>query len=77
MQIHFSKNDANDKWGADFMGKEALIIVDMSNDFVAPDGSLTVGQPGQAIVPYIKSLAEDFVSQGKDVVVAIDRKSVV
>lgn len=54
------------------MGKEALIIVDMSNDFVAPDGSLTVGQPGQAIVPYIKSLAEDFVSQGKDVVVAMD-----
>lgn len=58
------------------MGKEALIIVDMSNDFVAPDGSLTVGQPGQAIVPYIKSLAEDFVSQGKDVVVAMDAHQV-
>ena len=34
------------------MGKEALIIVDMSNDFVAPDGSLTVGQQGKAIVPH-------------------------
>lgn len=58
------------------MGKEALIIVDMSNDFVAPDGSLTVGQPGQAIVPYIKTLAEDFIGRGDNVVLAMDAHQV-
>ncbi len=34
------------------MGK-ALIVVDMIHDFVADDGSLTCGKPGQAIVPNI------------------------
>ncbi|CAM5193241.1 hypothetical protein UACE39S_04369 [Ureibacillus acetophenoni] len=41
------------------MAKEALIIVDMSNDFVAEDGSLTAGKPAQEIVPYIVDLAKD------------------
>lgn len=54
------------------MSQEALLIVDMSNDFIATDGTLTVGEPGQAIVPYIKSLAEEFISRGNNVVVAMD-----
>lgn len=54
------------------MSKEALIIVDMSHDFVADDGSLTVGEAGQAIVPYIKELAEDFIGLDNNVVVAMD-----
>lgn len=54
------------------MTNEALIIVDMSYDFVADDGGLTVGKPGQAIVPYIKALAEDFIQSGKTVVVSMD-----
>ena len=54
------------------MTKEALIIVDMSNDFVATNGTLTVGEPGQAIVPYIKDLAADFISKDHHVVVAMD-----
>ena len=29
------------------MAKEALLIVDMSNDFVADEGTLTVGKPAQ------------------------------
>ncbi|XJS10430.1 cysteine hydrolase family protein [Aerococcaceae bacterium WGS1372] len=58
------------------MSKEALIIVDMSNDFVAPDGTLTVGEPGQEIVPYVKSLAEDFLSKSNNVVVAMDAHQV-
>ncbi len=29
------------------MTKEALLIVDMSNDFVAKNGPLTVGEPAQ------------------------------
>ena len=35
------------------MVREALLIVDMSNDFVADNGTLTVGKPAQEIVPYI------------------------
>lgn len=52
--------------------KEALIIVDMSVDFVATDGGLTVGQAAQAIVPYIRELADDFLAAGKSVVIAMD-----
>lgn len=52
--------------------KEALIIVDMSVDFVATDGSLTVGEAGQAIVPYIHELADDFLAAGNKVVIAMD-----
>jgi len=33
--------------------KEAFLIVDMSNDFVDDKGSLTAGEPAQAIVPAI------------------------
>lgn len=54
------------------MAKEALLIVDMSNDFVADDGTLTVGQPGQEIVPYIIDTANRFLEEEKIVVVAMD-----
>ncbi|SOC11685.1 nicotinamidase-related amidase [Ureibacillus xyleni] len=54
------------------MGKEALIIVDMSNDFVADDGSLTAGKPAQEIVPYIVEQANEFLSNEQIVVVAMD-----
>ena len=33
------------------MTKRALIVVDYSNDFVAPNGALTCGEAGQAIEP--------------------------
>ncbi|MBU5593835.1 cysteine hydrolase [Amphibacillus sp. MSJ-3] len=54
------------------MAKEALLIVDMSNDFVADDGTLTVGKAGQEIVPYIKDLATKFLAEGNIVVVSMD-----
>ncbi|MFY3793039.1 cysteine hydrolase family protein [Ureibacillus sp. MALMAid1270] len=54
------------------MAKEALIIVDMSNDFVAEDGSLTAGKPAQEIVPYIVDLAKNFINRYQIVVVAMD-----
>lgn len=38
----------------------ALLIVDMSNDFVAPNGSLTVGERAQKIVPNIMKHIEEF-----------------
>ena len=54
------------------MAREALIIVDMSNDFVADDGGLTVGRPAQGIVPYIVKLAEQFLANDHLVVIAMD-----
>ena len=54
------------------MKKQALIIVDMSNDFVADNGGLTVGEPAQKIVPYIIQLAEQFLKEGNVVAVAMD-----
>jgi nicotinamidase-related amidase len=54
------------------MAKEALLIVDMSNDFVADNGTLTVLKPAQDIVPYIKDLATSFLAEGNVVVVSMD-----
>lgn len=54
------------------MAKEALLIVDMSNDFVADNGKLTVGKPAQEIVPYIKELATGFLADGNVVVISMD-----
>ncbi|AZP04407.1 cysteine hydrolase family protein [Jeotgalibaca ciconiae] len=54
------------------VSKEALVIVDMSNDFVADEGTLTVGKPGQDIVPYIEELATQFLANGDIVVVSMD-----
>ncbi|MDH2880165.1 cysteine hydrolase family protein [Bacillus cytotoxicus] len=54
------------------MGKEALLIVDMSNDFVADNGSLTAGKPAQQTVPYITELATRFLEEENIVVVTMD-----
>jgi nicotinamidase-related amidase len=54
------------------MNKETLIIVDMSNDFVADDGSLTAGKVAQEIVPYIIEKANEFLNNNQIVVVAMD-----
>lgn len=54
------------------MTNEALLIVDMSYDFVADNGGLTVGKPAQDIVPYIIELANSFLANGNLVVVTMD-----
>lgn len=54
------------------MSKEALLIVDMSVDFVADHGGLTVGKPAQEIVDYIIETANDFLRREQIVVVAMD-----
>ena len=35
------------------MGKTALIVADMLNDFLDPRGSLYVGPQGRAIIPFV------------------------
>ncbi|MDQ0970362.1 nicotinamidase-related amidase [Neobacillus niacini] len=54
------------------MAKEALLIVDMSNDFVADNGTLTVGKPAQEVVTYIKDFATKFLAEGNVVVISMD-----
>lgn len=45
------------------MSNKALIVVDYTYDFVASDGKLTCGAPGQAIEKKIASLIEQFVQE--------------
>lgn len=55
------------------MGKRALINVDYTYDFVAVDGKLTSGEPGQAIEDEIVSITEAFIVANDYVVFAIDK----
>ena len=52
--------------------KKALINVDYTIDFVAEDGALTCGKPGQDIEKEIVQLTKDFISNEDYVVFAID-----
>lgn len=54
------------------MRKRALINVDYTYDFVAKDGKLTCGVPGQDIEDVITSLTEEFIKQGDFVAFGID-----
>lgn len=51
---------------------EALLVVDYTVDFVADDGALTCGKPGQAIEEKIVSLCEEFVQQNQVIVFPVD-----
>ncbi|MCL0318513.1 cysteine hydrolase family protein [Apilactobacillus xinyiensis] len=51
---------------------EALLIIDYTNDFVADDGALTVGEPGQKIAPYIVDLAQKFNENNQWVILPTD-----
>lgn len=52
--------------------KKALLIVDMSNDFVADEGGLTVGRTAQDVVPFVHALASLFCQEGEPVVLTMD-----
>jgi nicotinamidase-related amidase len=52
--------------------KKALINVDYTIDFVAENGALTCGKPGQDIEKEIVRLTKDFISNEEYVVFAID-----
>lgn len=49
-----------------------LVVIDYTNDFVASDGALTTGQPGQKIGPALLQVTQDFVAQQDFVVMAVD-----
>jgi len=52
--------------------KKALIHVDYTKDFVAEDGALTTGQPGQAIHDKVLELTKGFYEAGDYLAFAID-----
>ncbi|MCY9517627.1 cysteine hydrolase family protein [Paenibacillus apiarius] len=54
------------------MKKKALIHIDYTKDFVAADGALTCGAPGQAIEGRITKITKEFMQNGEFVVFAID-----
>ncbi|MUV38448.1 putative isochorismatase family protein PncA [Lentibacillus sp. JNUCC-1] len=54
------------------MGKRALLNIDYTIDFVAEDGNLTCGEPGQKLEESIARITEDFIEAGDEVFFAID-----
>ncbi|MCM3585424.1 cysteine hydrolase [Mesobacillus maritimus] len=54
------------------MAKKTLINVDYTVDFVADNGALTCGEPGQAIEKKLVGITEEFIQNGDYVVFAID-----
>lgn len=54
------------------MQKRALINIDYTEDFVATNGSLTCGEPGQKLEFKITKLTEEFIANGDYTVFAVD-----
>lgn len=54
------------------MMKKALLNIDYTVDFVADNGALTCGKPGQDIEGAIVQVTKDFIAKGDYVVFAID-----
>ena len=51
---------------------KALIHIDYTNDFVAEDGALTSGEPGQKLHDYIYNLTKEFHDNGDFIAFTID-----
>ena len=54
------------------MGRKALIVIDMLNDFVDPRGALYCGESARAIIPAVRRLMEDFSRRGDLIVIVKD-----
>lgn len=54
------------------MNKRALLNIDYTYDFVAEEGKLTCGLPGQVLEDYIVNLTEEFIKSDDFVALAID-----
>lgn len=57
------------------MTKEALLIIDYTNDFVDDNGALTCGKPAQRLEEQIISLADKFLAENKWVILPTDLHS--
>jgi nicotinamidase/pyrazinamidase len=54
------------------MGKTALIVIDMLNDFLNPGGSLYVGPQAREIIPFVAQKIAEFRGQGRMVIFVCD-----
>lgn len=54
------------------MGNKALINIDYTNDFVADEGTLTCGKPGQEIEDVLVGITKEFIEKGDYTIFAID-----
>jgi nicotinamidase/pyrazinamidase len=54
------------------MGKAALIVADMLNDFLDPRGSLYVGPQGREIIPFVAQKIAAFRAPGRVVIFVCD-----
>ena len=54
------------------MGKAALMVADMLNDFIDPQGSLYVGPTGREIIPFVAAKIEATRRQGGVVIFVCD-----
>lgn len=52
---------------------KGLVVIDYTNDFVADDGALTAGEPGQAIEEQITQITRQFLEADDFVVMAVDK----
>ena len=55
------------------MTRLALLVVDMLNDFIDPQGALYCGESAREIIPRVKSLIEDFRDKGGTIIFVSDR----
>lgn len=51
---------------------KALLIIDYSYDFIADDGKLTCGKPGQSIAQAIARKFEAYIAEGQPVFITMD-----
>jgi nicotinamidase/pyrazinamidase len=54
------------------MGKVALVVTDMINDFINPAGALYVGRAGPAIIPFVAGKVEETRASGGVVIFTCD-----
>ncbi|MDI3256368.1 MAG: isochorismatase family cysteine hydrolase [Kyrpidia sp.] len=47
--------------------REALLLVDLSKDFIDLDGALNCGRAGQEILPYVREVIADFRRAGRPI----------
>jgi nicotinamidase/pyrazinamidase len=58
------------------MGKVALVVIDMLDDFIDPQGALYVGAAGRAIIPFIAGKIVETRAGGGVVIFACDAHAV-
>lgn len=49
------------------MEKKALIVVDYSVDFIAPDGKLSCGEPGQKLETFITDRIHRYIENNDNI----------